>query len=75
LVMHADVFGPSRCLAQFAAIGVLPKRFCCEVTGLDEVTVTVQFCPAENAERINRVLAKLASLPIMKFQTSHEIAQ
>lgn len=64
----ADVSGPARCLSQFAAIGVLPVKFSAEVTGEDEISVFVEFAATEDVERINRALAKLSALPVMKHQ-------
>jgi len=64
-VMRADVFGPSRCLAHFAGLGILPKVFEMRRTGADEVIVDMAFEPQEDSERLQRAFTKLATLPIM----------
>lgn len=60
----ADVFGPVKCLQLFAALNVLPDRFLIE--RMDENNtwrVHIIFCETSDAERIRRVLAKIAALP------------
>lgn len=66
LRMCADVFGPSRCLAQFASVGILPRKFVCERIGEDEVIVSFEFDASEDTQTINRALAKLSVLPVMR---------
>lgn len=65
LVMRRDVFGPSRCLSQFASQNILPKRFLCETTPDGHIMVHFEFEEDEDEVRVNRTLAKLAQLPVM----------
>lgn len=64
LVMQRDVFGPSRCLAQFAGLGILPKSFLA-TCHRDCVIVDFEFDPHEDVLALNRALAKLSVLPVM----------
>lgn len=65
LTMEADVFGPSRCVSQFASLGVLPRSFHMCKTDENEVMVTLVFEPHEDPKRLERAVAKLSALPSM----------